>query len=180
LLTTLDISDYIAFVSRNGGTSENARIKRFHLSRLSPALFYPLRLNFIQTIPFSRNLGAKKMQNTPKYIEERYNRFVTALKTLAPGKTFAGISLEDFETQVAASNAPRTELNSIEDTKKQFIVTRDGVDSTTMQMCDAVVKAVVADPEFGDDSALYEALGYIRKSDRKSGLTRKKVEPLNK
>ncbi len=33
---------------------------------------------------------------------------------------------------------------------------------------------VVGDPNFGPDSALYEALGYVRKSDRKSGFTRKK------
>lgn len=39
------------------------------------------------------------------------------------------------------------------------------------------VKGVVADPNFGDNSALYEAMGYIRKSDRKSGLTRKSATP---
>jgi hypothetical protein len=36
---------------------------------------------------------------------------------------------------------------------------------------------VVADPTEGANSALYEACGYIRKDNRKSGLTRKKVEP---
>lgn len=117
------------------------------------------------------------MQNTPKAIEERYNRFITALKTLAPGKTFAGISVADLEAQAAASDAPRAELEAIEDNKKQVIVTRDNEDVVTMRLCDSLVKAVVADPEFGDDSALYEAFGYVRKSDRKSGLTRKKVEP---
>jgi hypothetical protein len=37
-----------------------------------------------------------------------------------------------------------------------------------------VVNGVRADPEEGDDSALYEAMGYTRRSERKSGLTRKK------
>ena len=37
----------------------------------------------------------------------------------------------------------------------------------------AVVKAVVADKNYGDDSALYERMGYVRKSVRASGLTRK-------
>jgi hypothetical protein len=32
---------------------------------------------------------------------------------------------------------------------------------------------VLGDPAYGPDSALYEALGYVRKSERKSGLTRK-------
>ncbi|MDE3068386.1 MAG: hypothetical protein KGJ60_12670 [Verrucomicrobiota bacterium] len=37
-----------------------------------------------------------------------------------------------------------------------------------------VVKSVVADKNYGDDSALYERMGYVRKSVRHSGLTRKK------
>jgi hypothetical protein len=32
---------------------------------------------------------------------------------------------------------------------------------------------VTGDPAFGPDSSLYEAMGYVRKSERKSGLTRK-------
>jgi hypothetical protein len=31
----------------------------------------------------------------------------------------------------------------------------------------------VGDPNYGDDSNLYEAMGYIRKSERASGLTKK-------
>ena len=37
-----------------------------------------------------------------------------------------------------------------------------------------VVNGVKGDPNFGDDSDLYDSMGYVRKSDRQSGLTRKK------
>ena len=40
-----------------------------------------------------------------------------------------------------------------------------------------VVAGVIADPTEGANSALYEAMGYVRKSERKSGLTRKKITP---
>ncbi len=40
-----------------------------------------------------------------------------------------------------------------------------------------VVAGVLADPNEGPDSPLYEAFGYTRKSERKSGLTRKGTEP---
>ena len=53
---------------------------------------------------------------------------------------------------------------------------RDAADVDTMAGVDLVVKGVVGDPKFGDDSALYEGMGYIRKSQRKSGLTRKKKD----
>ena len=37
-----------------------------------------------------------------------------------------------------------------------------------------VVNAVKSDPEEGKDSDLYEAMGYVRKSNRSSGLTRRR------
>ena len=35
---------------------------------------------------------------------------------------------------------------------------------------------VLADPTEGPDSPLYEAFGYTRKSERRTGLTRKRTE----
>ena len=40
-----------------------------------------------------------------------------------------------------------------------------------------VVNGVVGDPAYGDDSPLYGAMGFVRKSERKSGLTKKKKTP---
>ena len=37
-----------------------------------------------------------------------------------------------------------------------------------------VVYGVMGNPAYGPDSDLYEAMGYVRKSERKTGLTRKK------
>ena len=42
-------------------------------------------------------------------------------------------------------------------------------------MIDRVVKSVVADEAEGDDGELYEAMGYVRKSEARSGLTRRKA-----
>lgn len=49
-------------------------------------------------------------------------------------------------------------------------------DNTTAKM-QLVVNGVRADPEEGEDSALYGALGYARTSERKTGLTRKRKDP---
>ena len=51
---------------------------------------------------------------------------------------------------------------------------REDADEVTVEANNLVVKGVVGDPAFGEDSALYEAMGYVRKSERKTGLTRKK------
>ena len=120
------------------------------------------------------------MADTPKENETKYNRFLNALTTLAPDKTFGGVTLQDFIAQLAKSNAPRQKLVKLDDEKKRQEVIRDTEDVSTSKMCEKIKNGVMADPEFGDDSALYEALGYVRKSDLKSGLTRNKNEPVNK
>lgn len=117
------------------------------------------------------------MAGSPKDIEEKFMTVLQAWKTLAPTKTFGGKTLAEFEAQVNKSIAPRTRLEEIEDEKKEQLALRDGEDSMTMKVIQFVVNGVLADPEYGDNSALYEAMGYIRKADRKSGLTRKKNDP---
>ncbi len=116
------------------------------------------------------------MSDTPKENEVKYNRFFNALTTLAPDKTFGGVTLPDFTAQISESTAPRKRLAEINDEKVNQETKRDNADVETMKLCERIKNGVVADPDFGDDSALYEALGYIRKSNRKSGLTRKKNE----
>jgi hypothetical protein len=41
----------------------------------------------------------------------------------------------------------------------------------------AIVNAVKGEPNYGDDSDLYAGMGYVRKSARASGLSRKKAAP---
>jgi hypothetical protein len=99
---------------------------------------------------------------------------LTAWKTLAPDKSFGGMTAAQFEAQVNKSLAPRTRLEELDDEVKQQQALRESEDATTMSKINLIVNGVLADPTEGDDSALYEAMGYVRKSDRKSGLTRKK------
>ena len=41
-----------------------------------------------------------------------------------------------------------------------------------------VINSVKGDPDHGEDSPLYASMGYVRKSDRRSGLSRK-TQPAN-
>lgn len=114
------------------------------------------------------------MPSTPKKNEDKMNKVLTAWRTLAADKTFGGMNLAAFQTQVDKSMAPRLRLAEIEDEKTEQLTLRDDEDEVTVSKIELVIAGVIADPDFGSDSALYEAMGYVRKSDRKSGLTRKK------
>jgi len=49
---------------------------------------------------------------------------------------------------------------------------RDNADVVTLAANQLVVNSVKGDPNVGDDSDLYDAMGYTRKSERHSGLSR--------
>ena len=117
------------------------------------------------------------MPSNPKSNEIKMLKVLNAWKTLAPDKKYAGKTVAEFEATVDASLAPRQRLLAMKDEEMQEIVIRETADQTTLAEVEMIVAGVVADPTEGSDSALYEAMGYIRKSNRKSGLTRKKKNP---
>jgi hypothetical protein len=116
------------------------------------------------------------MPNSPKNTEEKMLKILTAWKTLAPDKTFGGMTAAQFETQVNKSLAPRRRLEELDDEITQQQALRDAEDEATQAKIQLIVNGVLADPTEGADWALYESMGYVRKSERTSGLTRKKIE----
>lgn len=117
------------------------------------------------------------MAQSPKINEDKMLKIQNAWRNLAPAKSFGGMTLAEFDIQVEKSLTPRRRLVEIEDEKLREQANRDEEDDVTMDKIELIVAGVIADPTEGSDSALYEAMGYIRKSDRKSGLTRKKKVP---
>ena len=121
------------------------------------------------------------MPTSPKTIEEKMDRILNAWRTLAPDKTFGGMTLAQFEaTVIAPAKAARQRIEDLDDQRTQATTEREVADEAFAARAQMVVNGVLADPEFGPDSALYEAFGYTRQSERKSGLTRKGNKPPTK
>lgn len=114
------------------------------------------------------------MPNNPKANEEKMLQVLNGWKTLAPEKRYGNMTVEDYEAQVNRSLAPRRRLNELKDEELRELANRDSEDEITMEKVQFIVNGVLADPTEGPNSALYESFGYVRKSERKSGLTRKK------
>ncbi len=110
----------------------------------------------------------------PKEVKERLDRIINGWETLAPTKTFGGLTLAQFKTAVQPSYTVRQEILALEEQLNAKLAERDNVDEDSMKSADLVTNGVRGDPTEGPDSALYEALGYVRKSEKKSGLTHKK------
>lgn len=110
----------------------------------------------------------------PKRIAEKLQRVTTAWETLAAGSSFAGMTLVQFKNRVKGSLDHREDLATLEAQRVAKLDDRDDSDKDSGSAMELVVSAVRGDPAFGPDSALLEAMGYVRKSERKSGLTKKK------
>jgi hypothetical protein len=86
---------------------------------------------------------------------------------------FAGMTLEQFQTQVQPSLAARDQLVTLRNQATDSRVQRHQSDSSSMDLAQLVVNSVKGDLEEGENGPLYAAMGYIPKSNRRSGLTRK-------
>ena len=113
----------------------------------------------------------------PKVINARLERVVSAWQTLAPTKSFGGMTLAQFKTAVQPSFDARATVAILEDQLLAAQNGRDNADKASLDKVQLVINGVIGDPAHGPDSDLYEAMGYIRKSERQTGLTRKGNTP---
>jgi hypothetical protein len=113
------------------------------------------------------------MPSNPKMIEQKMDTMNNGWESLTPTKTFGGMTLADFKAVVAPAKAARARLADLETQMTQALNDRDAADAVFLAKAQQVVNGVLADPTEGPDSSIYEAMGYTRKSERRSGLTRK-------
>jgi len=117
------------------------------------------------------------MAQAPKIIEDATNEILNAWTTLAANASFGGMTLAQFKAKVQPSFDARKQIATLESQMTSAMDARDNADAVTADANQKVVNGVRGDPNYGDNSDLYEAMGYVRKSERKSGLTRGKQTP---
>jgi hypothetical protein len=110
----------------------------------------------------------------PKSTLEKLDNAIQKWEALAPDKSFGGMTLAQFKTKVQPSFDTREALRALESQTQSKRIERENADAESLRLLNLVVNGVVGDPEEGPDGDLYEALGYTRTSQLKTGLTRKK------
>jgi hypothetical protein len=114
------------------------------------------------------------MQSKPEENIKKCETTLNAVSEIAPDSNFGGYKAAGFETKVQAMRDVRAEIDDLEAQLSAARARRDEVDAEGLEAERLVVNGIIGDPNFGPDSPLYGASGRTRKSDRKSGLTRKK------
>ena len=103
----------------------------------------------------------------------KINKIVEAWEKLRPSKTFFNINLDELKNQIEPSMKCRNEIDTQKISINSLMIQRDDNDKKVNTLILNIVNSVKGDIEEGEDGELYSAMGYVRKSDRKSGLTRK-------
>ena len=114
------------------------------------------------------------MANNPEKFKSKLDKVIDAWTEEAPDASFGGMNLDRFKEAVKPSLDARKKISDGERMAQDGANERDDADVVSNDKLLLVVNAVKGDPNFGENSDLYEAMGYVRKSERKSGLTRKK------
>ena len=97
-------------------------------------------------------------------------KMLNAWESLASAKSFGGMTLDQFKAAAAPAQTARQRIADLESQMTQAINDRDTADAAFNAKAQLVVNGILADPTEGPDSSLYEAMGYTRKSERRSGL----------
>ena len=114
------------------------------------------------------------MRPCPKDCELRMEKMLNAWETLTPNKSYAGMSLTEFQEAAQPAQAARRLIDELADQLARAIDARDDADAAFALVAERIVSGVRAEPTEGPNSSVLAAMGYIRKSERKTGLTRKK------
>ncbi|MBA3769511.1 MAG: hypothetical protein H0X08_03265 [Blastocatellia bacterium] len=87
--------------------------------------------------------------------------------------TFTGITQSSFLADIDAAAADDAAIADREAEIKMMRDVRDDKYAALDQNRSKVGQGVAGDPAYGNDSPLYGAMGFVRKSEKKSRLTRK-------
>ena len=110
-----------------------------------------------------------------KQIRDRITKMNSAWAQGAQTVSFKGIKQVDFHAKIVAAAA---EDQDIADAEAQLIMKKDhraGLYADLNSDSVKVREGVEGHEDFGKDHPIYEAMGFVSDSNRKSGLTRKKT-----
>ena len=113
------------------------------------------------------------MPYSDEQVSDKISITLDAWEANADANSFAGMTLAQFKTKVKPSLDGRTTIANLRLQFQAALKNREDSDTVSWEPCALVVKAVRGHLEFGEDSALYKALGYIPTSERRSGLQSK-------
>lgn len=109
-------------------------------------------------------------------VSQRRDQFLIAWEQFAPDAKFAEMTLSEFRTK---SEEPLRVRNSIKESKTKLrglTLERDQSDEVMNNDLVLIAHGIRGDKAFGEDCPFYRALGFVPKSERRSGNRKTKAQ----
>lgn len=108
---------------------------------------------------------------------KRRDQFLAAWQQFAPAETLGGLTLAQFEAEAQKPTAVRTRLKAAQAQVRGITLERAKADEVLNEQFVRIANSVRGNPDFGVDSPLYRALGFVPKSERKRPRRRSSQTP---
>jgi hypothetical protein len=104
----------------------------------------------------------------------RIAEITQAWESHAPSESFSGLTLEQFKEGIKPSLDVRAAITECATRSLGLKAQRAVDDAASLALIQRMINGVKGDPKHGEDGRLYAAMGFVRKSERSSGLTRRR------
>lgn len=105
------------------------------------------------------------------------SNLIRAWEELAPNATFAEMTLAQFRTATAPAFDSRQKIQWLNQERAAAVAEKRRSEEVATEKYLLVVNSIKGAPSHGENSPLYRSLGYRTRAERRSGLTRKRVQP---
>jgi len=106
---------------------------------------------------------------------EKVERIIQAWEHHAPEASFSGLTLQQFKDATKPSRDVRTNLAESALRTAGLKAERSVVDRNSRVFAERIIGSVRGDAAYGPDSPMWGAMGFVRASERSTGLTRKGI-----
>jgi hypothetical protein len=107
-------------------------------------------------------------------IERRLEQGEHAWESACPEQSFAEMTLAQFKQARQSCLEAKAKLAAAEAEWQAARKERNTIYEKVLELLQMVVNSVKGHPKYGENSAVYTAMGYVPKSERASGLSRRR------
>ena len=114
------------------------------------------------------------MKTSPREIERRVDQAVDAWERLCPEQPFGDATLEQHKAELKDYFDAKAKFAAADAQWDAARVERNAAYLRALETTKRLVNSVKGHPKYGENSALYSAMGYVPANERSSGLTRRR------
>ena len=114
------------------------------------------------------------MKMSPSDIERRVEQGVEAWERQCPQQSFGDTTLEQHKKELQDYYEKKAKFAAIDAEWDATRLERNAAYLRALDITKRLVSSVKGHAKFGENSALYSAMGYVPASERSSGLTRRR------